>query len=183
MIEQSHLYNLYLKKNRNSSHSTNLKKNDKCEIYCKIKMKKIKRKRRETSAFKMLRINMPFALFHIFLLLLVGTAGGVSRTFQQGGTKRSCAGLPDKLDFDHKITLTSTTNSGKLTKNEENEGKHENVGDFWIYKPSEATLSLDLSAILYLDDTKCLNENQTVSYFEIDLISVNAQKGFRLKSY
>ena len=92
--------------------------------------------------------------------------------------KKSCAGLPDKLDFDHKITLTSTTNSGeKSGENEAMTSNNENVGDFWTYRPSEATLALDLTAILYLDDKTCLHENQTVSYFKIDLISVNSPKG------
>ena len=124
----------------------------------------------------MARINKFGALCQVLIYLLVGTAGGVSRIFGKGGTKRSCAGLPDKLDFDHKITLTSTTNSGGEGSGNGaiNDGSNENVGDFWTYRPSEATLALDLSAILYLDDTACLHENQTVSHFKIDLISVDS---------
>ena len=79
--------------------------------------------------------------------------------------------------FDHKITLTSTTNSGERGEKTSDDLYHENTGDFWTYRPSEATLALDLSAILYLDDTACLRENQTLSHFRIDLISVNAPKG------
>ena len=127
----------------------------------------------------MLLINKFGVFFPILLYLLVGTAGGVSRIFGKEGTKRNCAGLPDRLDFDHKITLTSTTNSGGEGSGNGviNDGSNKNVGDFWTYRPSEATLALDLSSILYLDDTACLHENQTVSQFKIDLISINSPKG------
>ena len=125
----------------------------------------------------MLQTNMCKLYLKILLCLFVGTADGVSRLFESGGMKRSCAGLPDKLDFDHKITLTSTTNSGQRGEKTSDDVTHENTGDFWTYRPSEATLALDLSAILYLDDTACLHENQTLSHFRIDLISVNTSKG------
>ena len=139
----------------------------------------MKRKRKEQiNASKMLQINMFANVCKVFVIFVLGTAGGVSRTYGQGLTKKSCAGLPDKLDFDHKITLTSTTNSGEGSgENEVIIDDNDNVGDFWTYRPSEATLALDLSAILYLDDKACLHENQTVSYFKIDLISVNSPKG------
>ena len=138
----------------------------------------MKRKRRQSvNAFKMPRMNILVAFCKVFVILFVGTAGGVSRIYSQG-VKKSCAGLPDKLDFNHKITLTSTTNSGESSgENELIVDDNENVGDFWTYRPSEATLALDLSAILYLDDKACLHENQTVSYFKIDLISVDSSKG------
>ena len=133
--------------------------------------------RRRTTALKILQMNMCMPFWKILLFLFVGTAGGVSRLFEPGGIKRSCAGLPDKLDFDHKMTLTSTTNSGERRGSESEDLNYENTGDFWTYRPSEATLALDLSAILYLDDTACLHENQTLSHFRIDLISVNTSKG------
>ena len=139
----------------------------------------MKRKRKEAlKKLNIFQINMFAAVCKVFIIFVLGTAGGVSRIYGQGLTKKSCAGLPDKLDFDHKITLTSTTNSGeKSGENEAMTSNNENVGDFWTYRPSEATLALDLTAILYLDDKTCLHENQTVSYFKIDLISVNSPKG------
>ena len=139
----------------------------------------MKRKRKEAlKKLNIFQINMFAAVCKVFIIFVVGTAGGVSRIYGQGLMKKSCAGLPDKLDFDHKITLTSTTNSGeKSGENEAMTSNNENVGDFWTYRPSEATLALDLTAILYLDDKTCLHENQTVSYFKIDLISVNSPKG------
>ena len=139
----------------------------------------MKRKRKEAlKKLNIFQINMFAAVCKVFIIFVPGTAGGVSRIYGQGLTKKSCAGLPDKLDFDHKITLTSTTNSGeKSGENEAMTSNNENVGDFWTYRPSEATLALDLTAILYLDDKTCLHENQTVSYFKIDLISVNSPKG------
>ena len=139
----------------------------------------MKRKRKEAlKKLNICQINMFAAVCKVFIIFVLGTAGGVSRIYGQGLMKKSCAGLPDKLDFDHKITLTSTTNSGeKSGENEAMTSNNENVGDFWTYRPSEATLALDLTAILYLDDKTCLHENQTVSYFKIDLISVNSPKG------
>ena len=139
----------------------------------------MKRKRKEAlKKLNIVQINMFAAVCKVFIIFVLGTAGGVSRIYGQGLMKKSCAGLPDKLDFDHKITLTSTTNSGeKSGENEAMTSNNENVGDFWTYRPSEATLALDLTAILYLDDKTCLHENQTVSYFKIDLISVNSPKG------
>ena len=139
----------------------------------------MKRKRKEApKKLNIFQINMFAAVCKVFIIFVLGTAGGVSRIYGQGLMKKSCAGLPDKLDFDHKITLTSTTNSGeKSGENEAMTSNNENVGDFWTYRPSEATLALDLTAILYLDDKTCLHENQTVSYFKIDLISVNSPKG------
>ena len=134
-------------------------------------------KRRQTTALKLIQLNMCIVFWKVLLFLFVlGTAGGVSRMFESGGVRRSCAGLPDKLDFDHKMTLTSTTNSGER-EGSGDDLNYENTGDFWTYRPSEATLALDLSAIVYLDDKACLHENQTVSHFRIDLISVNTPKG------
>ena len=139
----------------------------------------MKRKRKEAlKKLNIFQINMFAAVCKVFIIFVLGTAGGVSRIYGQGLMKKSCAGLPDKLDFDHKITLTSTTNSGeKSGENEAMTSNNENAGDFWTYRPSEATLALDLTSILYLDDKTCLHENQTVSYFKIDLISVNSPKG------
>ena len=135
--------------------------------------------KREAGAQKVSKIIMCMKFWVILLFLFVRAAGGVSRLkrYETDGVTRSCAGLPDKLDFDHKLTLTSTTNSGAGGAAENEESNNKNTGDFWTYLPSEATLALDLSAIIYLDDAACTHENQTVSHFRIDLISIHTPKG------
>ena len=64
--------------------------------------------KREAGAQKVSKIIMCMKFWVIFLFLFVRAAGGVSRLkrYETDGLTRSCAGLPDKLDFDHKLTLT-----------------------------------------------------------------------------
>ena len=88
------------------------------------------------------------------ILLCAGHSGSVTPEIP-----RKCAGLPDDLDFS-KRTISSS----------------EEGGDFWTYHPANASLTLDLSAILYLDDESCLDETQTVSYFKLDLIALSNKR-------
>lgn len=107
------------------------------------------------------------------LALLLGFAG--SEPTPSSGHSRKCAGLPDSLDFSRRTVVASTSSSSGVTSSGATTASATSGGDFWTYHPANATLSLDLSAILYLDDSKCVDESQTVTHFKIDLISVKKE--------
>ena len=101
------------------------------------------------------------------ILAVLGFAGS-EPTPSSGHADRKCAGLPDTLDFSRRTVVASTPSvSSTVTAT--------SGGDFWTYHPGNASLSLDLSAILYLDDSKCMDESQTVTHFKVDLISVKKE--------
>ena len=61
---------------------------------------------------------------------------------------RKCAGLPDSLDFSSR-TIVASTSSTPTTGSSNNSSEVPDVnnrGDFWTYSPSNATLTVDLSA-------------------------------------